>query len=179
MNSTDRELCELLGLESPPLPCAKLTEACNHPNVTIDYISRQIYCVECSVVLGYYDTPTEELLSSQLCQSFIIKPNTNGVKKTFGDLRLEITPYDLAQIEDDFKEVTEGKIKKGKPRRSILAACYIVAMSSKLSELSDVLNTFKIDLQSFVVGLRSYESKFGPVDFTHMVVPKGFPSTNK
>ena len=179
--SIDREYFEVSGKELPgPItPFAPYEITCKHPNVTVDHISREFFCEDCDIILGYYDNPSEELLSSHLCQSFIIKPKANGVQKTFNDLRLELTPPILRAIESNFKEVTEGKVKKGKPRRSILAVCYIVAMSSKLSKLSDVLDTFKIDMQSFVVGLRSYESKFGPVDFTHMEVPKGFLSTSK
>ena len=105
-------------------------------------------------------------------QRIVIKPYTNGVKKTLDELALAIHPYNRVRIENDFKEVTEGKVKKGKPRRSILSVCYIVALPNKQQKLSDLLEAFRIDQQSFVVGLCTYKSKFSPVDLTHMEVPK-------
>ena len=165
----DREICEALGSEHP---LSQITPPLTweHPNVTID--DRLIYCKDCDVVLWYYNDLTEELLSSHQCQDFVIKPHISGVKKTLEDLCLYIPPSKIIQIENDLKEVTEGKVKKGKPRHSILAICYIVAMPKKLNMFLDLLEVFKITQQSFIVGLRAYESKFGSVDLTHMEVPK-------
>ena len=159
----DREIDEELQLiETPPSDC-------KHPNVALDSTYNYIYCEDCDVILEYYSDPTDELSSNK---NIVITSRIDGVKKTLDDLCLDIQPYQSVQIGNYFRQVTEGKVKKGKPRRSILAVCYLVAMPNKLNKLSDLLDAFKITERSFIVGLRTYESKLGPVDLTHMEVPK-------
>ena len=162
--------CLTILHEYPKVEVPEPEQTCTHPRVGVDPNTKELYCEECDVILLYYDLAEEDYFN----QSVIVKPKINGVKKTFDSLGITLEPYQLNKIEQEFKTVTEGKIKKGKPRRSILAVCYIVEMQPKV--LKEVLDIFKTNQTYFIVGLRAYEAKFGPVDFTQMEVPTGFLS---
>ena len=160
----DRDFLNLLTKTQP-------TNTCTHQRVQVDLNTKELYCEECDAILLHHNSAEEPHFN----QSFIVKPKTNGVKKTFESLGINLEPYQLNKIEQSFKAVAQGKIKKGKPRRSILAICYIVEMQPRV--LKDVIDTFKINRDYFIPGLRAYEDEFGPVDFSRMEVQKEFLNT--